>query len=55
MDHFFHVLVVVLTALFVLGCAGCAIVIPIVAAKFLAVLFENKEEPEKAGQNSAEL
>lgn len=54
MDLFFHILVVVLTVVFIVGVIGCLLVIPNVAAKFLAVLFEHDPEPEPNGKNSPE-
>jgi len=41
-------LVRLLTIAFVAGCAGCALVIPVVAFKFVAVLFEPDPPSEPA-------
>jgi hypothetical protein len=43
-----HILAIVLTVVFVIGVAGCALVIPIAAIKFFAVLFEKDASEEPA-------
>ncbi len=46
-DLFAEILANTMTALFVLGAAGCSLVIPIVAYRLFAVLFEkDRENPE---------
>jgi hypothetical protein len=49
---FLHILVKVLTVLFAIGVAGCAVTIPIVAWKFFSVLFE-KDASENGAEASA--
>ena len=47
MDLLLLILVRALTVIFYTGMIGCAVVIPMVAWKFAAVLFE-KDEPQHA-------
>jgi len=35
-----NILIHLLMAAFIIGCAGCALLIPVVAFRFLSVLFE---------------
>lgn len=42
----FHLMARLLTVIFVIGVAGCAIVIPMAAWKFLSVLFEKDVDEE---------
>ncbi len=44
MHLFHHSVVHILMAIFLIGAAGCLLVIPVVALKFLSVLFEHKHE-----------
>jgi hypothetical protein len=50
METVFSLLAPLLTLLFVIGMAGCVLVIPLVAIKLFRVLFEDdlEEEPGKA-------
>ncbi|HTF44942.1 MAG TPA: hypothetical protein VK641_13625 [Terriglobales bacterium] len=48
MNPLTSLLIRLLTAAFVVGCAGCAILIPVVAFKFVAVLFEPDPPGEPA-------
>ena len=47
-----HILVKVLTVLFLIGVAGCLVTIPIVAWKFFSVLLE-KDETENGAETPA--
>ncbi len=49
MNHAIHVLVHIVMLLFMVGVAGCLLVIPVVAVKFAAVLFEKTPEAEGSG------
>ena len=48
MNLVISILLRLLTIAFVVGCAGCALVIPVVAFKFVAVLFEPDPPSEPA-------
>jgi hypothetical protein len=48
MNPLISLLIRLLTAAFVVGCTGCAILIPVVAFKFVAVLFEPDPPAEPA-------
>ena len=48
MNPLTSLLIRLLTAAFVMGCTGCAILIPVVAFKFVAVLFEPDPPGEPA-------
>ncbi|HYG98889.1 MAG TPA: hypothetical protein VD837_07135 [Terriglobales bacterium] len=52
MDEFYYFIARILTFIFVIGIAGCAITIPIVAVRFVMVLFEKdtEESPEATGE-----
>ena len=47
-----HILVKVLTVLFLIGVAGCLVTIPIVAWKFFSVLLE-KDDAENGAETPA--
>jgi hypothetical protein len=49
MNPLIHFLIRLLTAAFVVGSVGCALLIPVVAFKFAAVLFE----PDPAGDGTS--
>jgi hypothetical protein len=48
MSHLITFLIRLLVIAFVTGCAGCALLIPVVAVKFAAVLFEPDPATESA-------
>jgi hypothetical protein len=48
MKPLISLLIRLLTGAFVVGCTGCAILIPVVAFKFVAVLFEPDPPAEPA-------
>jgi hypothetical protein len=48
MNPLIRLLIRLLTDAFVVGCAGCASLIPVVAFKFVAVLFEPDPPSEPA-------
>jgi hypothetical protein len=48
MEPVIHFLIRLLSAAFVIGAAGCALLIPVVAFKFVAVLFEPDPEHDPA-------
>lgn len=50
-DIHFHI-ARVLSVVFIIGIAGCAIAIPIVAVKFAMVLFE--KDPEEPGDRTSQ-
>jgi hypothetical protein len=48
MQSLIHFLIRLLSAAFIVGAAGCALLIPVVAFKFVAVLFEKDPEHDPA-------
>lgn len=50
-----HVLAMVLTVIFVIGVAGCALAIPISALKFFAVLLEKDQDEHPAKDQYVQL
>ena len=46
MNPLISFLIRLLMAAFIAGCLGCALLIPVVAFKFVAVLFENDPAPD---------
>ncbi|MFB3813555.1 MAG: hypothetical protein ACE14L_05540 [Terriglobales bacterium] len=47
MEAVLHTLAQIIIAVFVIGVAGCAIAIPVIAYRFISVLFEKDKEEEK--------